>query len=94
MGFYGCLWVSMSAYRFLWMFMKTYGYLWVFMGVMGVYVSLWVSMGIIFKHIKYSIFSHSRTPEDLKTPENVLNLGLKKTSFFFRMLKIMIPRSV
>ena len=30
-------------------------------------------MGIIFKHLKYCTFSHSRTPEDLRTPENVRN---------------------
>ena len=30
-------------------------------------------MGIIFKHKKYCLFSHSRIPEYLKTPTNVWN---------------------
>ena len=86
MGFYGCygyLWVSMGAYGLL----GVYGYLWVSMGVyrfLVVYEYLrvaWVSMGIIFKHKKYCLFSYLRTLEDSKTPKNVRNhTCIKKNS--------------
>ena len=45
-GVYGCLWVSVDAYRCntgLWVFIGVYGCLWMFMGVHGF---VWVSMGI------------------------------------------------
>ena len=77
MGLYTCLWVSMSSYRCFWILWC----IWVFMGVMGVYRCLWrlmdfrVSMGMgIYLNIKnITYFSHSRAPEDLKTPKNVWN---------------------
>ena len=87
--YYRCIWVFMGIYEFLWIFMGFYGCLWVskclwvFMGVHGSieafmdvygYLSVaWVSMSIIFKHLKYCLFSYSRIPENLKTPINVWN---------------------
>ena len=73
--FYGCLWVFMGV----WVFMGLYGCLWVFIstyrcrGFLWLFIDFWVSIGIIFKHNKYCLFTHSRTPEDLRTPENVWN---------------------
>ena len=70
LGICVCLWVPMGIYecdgflglcvlRVTWV----YGYLWV----------SWVYMRIIFKHLEYCLFSYSRTPEYLRTSENVRN---------------------
>ena len=54
--------LGLFSARIFW-FLGIYGYLWV----------AWVSIGIIFKHWKYFLFYHSRTPEDLKISKNVWN---------------------